>query len=77
MRVAGGPAWGLLQGHFFGIPVAGQSHQDDGGLWEGSEGISPSLSTHSCVYSLTFGRYFSERGDAVAKASKETHVVST
>lgn len=28
------------------------------------------------VTPLASGRYFSERGDAVAKASKETHVVS-
>ena len=31
-----------------------------------------SLNAHPCAS----GRYFSERGDAVAKASKETHVVS-
>lgn len=31
------------------------------------------LQSHTC---LTSHRYFSERGDAVAKASKDTHVVS-
>ena len=30
-----------------------------------------SLNAHPCAS----GRYFSERGDAVAKASKETHVM--
>lgn len=35
-----------------------------------------SLNAHSVVTPLAPGRYFSERGDAVAKASKETHVVS-
>jgi hypothetical protein len=53
-----------------------QFHQDDGRLGEGCVG-KISLNTHFCGILLASGRYFSERGDAVAKASKETHVVST
>ena len=44
------------------------------------EGLRDSLSLEiviPVVIPLAPGRYFSERGDAVAKASKETHVVST
>lgn len=37
--------------------------------------INTDLSPYKTI-SAELSRYFSERGDAVAKASKETHVVS-
>lgn len=69
--------YGGLQGHLFGTPKAEHAHWDEAGLWGRSEGISLSEIVIPVVIPLAPGRYFSERGDAVAKASKETHVVST
>lgn len=57
-----------------GFPKQGNPIRTMGSPGKGLKEFS--LITHSCVYPLAFGRYFSERGDAVAKASKETHVVS-
>lgn len=79
VRAAGGPAQGVggCRDISLGIPKLDSPIRMMGG---GVSGKGPreylSFTTCSWVYPLVFGRYFSERGDAVAKASKETHVVS-
>lgn len=75
VRAAGGPARGCCRDISLGFPKLGSPIRTMGGSGKDLREYL-SLTTRSCVYSLAFGRYFSERGDAVAKASKETHVVS-